>query len=313
MLLLDGGFGGEMDRRLQTRENDDPAWCARYHERYPDLTKTVHEDFVDAGSQIITANTYSVLAHLLQYTDAQVAHSVREAVCLARAVSKSALVAGSLSGHGFQTFGVEETKRGIRVLASALKDANIDCVMVEMVQTEQLGREMVTCAERTGLPMFVGFSVIRSTSGSLVLRGETQVRFTGKLVADILGDVANVVAVGVMHTDVALIPEALQEIKQGWSGSLMAYPDHGTFTHNKWMEGHEANEQSVLEAMIQLVVQEPKMRVVGGCCGLGPCFIRALKRRLACEAGVAFEDARTFLLQSTKHGGVESGCCDTTL
>ena len=50
VILLDGGFGSEMDRRLSLPVNNSPSWCAYYHEHYPSLVMKVHKDFIQAGS-----------------------------------------------------------------------------------------------------------------------------------------------------------------------------------------------------------------------------------------------------------------------
>ena len=57
VIVLDGGTGTELERRGATMHPG--AWCAMATLTDPDTLRGVHEDYIRAGSRIITANTFS--------------------------------------------------------------------------------------------------------------------------------------------------------------------------------------------------------------------------------------------------------------
>lgn len=102
VLLLDAAMGTELQRRgLAT---DLPLWSARALLEHPDAVLQIHRDYVSAGADIITTNTFRTTgrtfrrAGLADRSDSLTAH----AVALAHAASGSAsprrvLVAGSIA------------------------------------------------------------------------------------------------------------------------------------------------------------------------------------------------------------------------
>ena len=54
--LLDGGMGQELRKR--TRAPATPLWSAQVMRDEPDLVAAVHRDYIAAGADVITANTY---------------------------------------------------------------------------------------------------------------------------------------------------------------------------------------------------------------------------------------------------------------
>jgi S-methylmethionine-dependent homocysteine/selenocysteine methylase len=278
VVLLDGGLGSEVDRRLGITRNLD-SWCALFHDTHESLVRQVHEDFAEAGAQVITANTYAMLKYLLGCTDRDVVESVGRAVRLARA-SGASVVAGSLSAHKSHDHPRSEVLASVQLLANSLLAAKVDIIAVEMIQAMDLGTEMVRSAASTGLPLLLGFSV-RRVGGRLVLK-EDHARFDEVCVASVLqavSDAETIRAVGVMHTDSSLLRDALRVISNAWHGPLMAYPENGVFIDNVW-RSDASSEEAIVDGLVQLTSEFTDLRVLGGCCGLGPDFIRRLHARL---------------------------------
>ncbi|HWF49761.1 MAG TPA: homocysteine S-methyltransferase family protein, partial [Solirubrobacteraceae bacterium] len=67
LLLLDGGTGSELQRRGiniakgVTAANDGTlgAWSATAVEEAPEVVRAIHEDYLRAGADIVTANSYN--------------------------------------------------------------------------------------------------------------------------------------------------------------------------------------------------------------------------------------------------------------
>lgn len=62
--LLDGGTGQEIYKR--SRKPAHPLWAAKVMMDDPDIVKDVHQDFINAGSRIITVNSYTCTPTRLQ-------------------------------------------------------------------------------------------------------------------------------------------------------------------------------------------------------------------------------------------------------
>ena len=63
-IILDGATGTELQKRGAPM--DDGAWCAVATASHPELLRAIHEDYVRAGADIVTANTFASARHLLE-------------------------------------------------------------------------------------------------------------------------------------------------------------------------------------------------------------------------------------------------------
>ena len=279
MILLDGGIGSEMDLRSPKKMNDDPTWCGCHHISNPKLLQKVYEDFVVSGSQMISANTYSVLQYLLQNTDGEIQASVTKAVQITEQVRKlhpHIVIAGCLSAHGCHKHSNDEIRKSLVLLASCLAKSSVDCILVEMVQNKEIGRIMIEAADTANLPLMIGFSLVRD--GECLKLKTKDVQFSPDVIRYILSDAKNVKCVGVMHSSIDVISEALSVIETVWNGDTIAYPDCGTFENNIWTtDATESNIEKIAQLLSDCKTKHPTLQVVGGCCGLGPSFIKRLR------------------------------------
>ena len=276
---MDGGIGSEMDLRSPKNANDDPTWCGCHHISNPEILQKLYEDFVISGAQMLSANTYSVLQYLLREKDTGIQASVTKAVGIVEQVRKlhpHIAIAGCLSAHGCHKYSDDEIRKSLILLASCLAKSSVDCILVEMVQNRHIGKIMVDAANTANLPLMIGFSIVRD--GEFLKLKTKDVLFTPDVVRHILSDVRNVKCVGVMHSSVCVIHEALAVIERVWKGDTIAYPDCGTFNDNMWTtDASEQNIQEISEMLLDCKEKHPKLQVIGGCCGLGPSFIKKLK------------------------------------
>lgn len=103
VIVLDGAIGSEIDRI--GGKMDEAAWCGLANLTDPDTVRRVHESYLEAGADVITANTFASCRHVLEavgYGD-QTVSNIRRAVELARealdrvAPDRPVAVAGSMS------------------------------------------------------------------------------------------------------------------------------------------------------------------------------------------------------------------------
>ena len=85
----------------------------------------------------------------------------------------------------------------------------------------------------------------------------------------------DVQAAGIMHSSANITGEALGIIRQVFDGPLMAYPDSGYFKMPHWQFDDVIPPETFLAYAQDWVKQGAQ--IIGGCCGLSPEHIAALK------------------------------------
>ncbi|MGH7320853.1 MAG: homocysteine S-methyltransferase family protein [Candidatus Rokuibacteriota bacterium] len=285
VVILDGATGTELQRRGVPMHG--VAWSAAALMTHPETVRAVHEDYIRAGADVITTNSFSTARHLLE--KAGMGDRVRElntrAVTLAREAREGAargrpvFIAGSMSTMypGADARNRPDTERAqilYREQAELLAAAGVDLIALEMMQDIELATCAATAAVATGLPAWIGFSCKpRDDEATLMLlRGHP---FGTALDAILpLGGSA----VTVMHTLTQDIAPALRMVMARWSGPVGAYAHSGDFVMPNWQWVNMISpEDYAAEAMMWVAMGT---QIIGGCCGIGPEYIRLLKERL---------------------------------
>ncbi len=288
VVILDGGTGSELGRRGVAM--DPQAWCGPASLENAAVLEAIHADYIAAGADIVTANTYASSRLMLGpagYGD-QFAAINRTAVAAAqRARDKcgrdDVLIAGSLSHMCPFVSGTAqpdlarapseaEMTDGFGELALLLRDAGCDLVLLEMMYYPERIRPVFAAATSSGLPVWAGFSARRGEAGRLLsFAPERDIPFT-ELIQPL--DVFPVAVAGVMHTRADLLGDGLDELRRAFPGPLMAYPDSGYFAMPEWRF-----EAIIPPAELQRFAVEwigRGAQILGGCCGLSPAHIAAL-------------------------------------
>lgn len=148
--------------------------------------------------------------------------------------------------------------------------------MLEMMRDVTQTRLCLDAALETGLPVWLGFSAERGSQGGLRLYG-SQASFE-EAIARVLGAGGAPGAVGVMHSELELIPDALRAVRRVWDGPIYAYPHHGVFEIPNWRFDNAPSPDEFAEAAVDWV--ELGASAVGGCCGIRRAHIAELRRAL---------------------------------
>ena len=286
--VLDGATGTELQRRGVRMSSQ--AWSGAAALEDVSILEDVHRDYIEAGADVITANTYSASRPLLELDglgDAfedinraaiNAAHRARR-----ECARPDVLVAGSLSHRGVIVPGTatpdggsgrsaEDVFPALREQAVLLREEGCDLIILEMMYDPALMPAVYAAAEESGLPTWVGFSARHGPDGQILgFNPETSVPF--EAIVSSLRDWA-VEAAGIMHTPSDLVSDALRHVRAVFDGPLIAYPDSGYFTSPNW-EFEDIIDPEDLRRFAETWVSEG-VQVVGGCCGLGPSHIRAL-------------------------------------
>ena len=279
-LLLDGGTGTELRRRGATL--DATAWTGLVSlSNYP-LLRAVHADYIAAGADVITTNTFGTARFVLEAAGHGEDFDAinRRAVAAAReardAAGRAVAVAGSISclPPRFDVHAYPDEARenaAYRELADTLATAGVDLLIVEMLQETHHAPLALAAARTTGLPVWLGVSCRLGAGDALVGFDFPLVPLDTCL--DALLPLAPD-AVAVMHSPVSAVVPALEALRRRFRGPLGAYPEIGDGTG----AGSSAPEELAGAAEHWL---EAGAQIVGGCCGTTPEHIRALRHVVA--------------------------------
>jgi homocysteine S-methyltransferase len=274
-LLLDGGTGSELRRRGMPL--DAAAWSALAPVTHYELLREVHADYIAAGADVITTNTFASTRFVLQgagraadfaVINGRAVQAAREA----RAASgRDVAIAGSISclppRFDVHEYPGEKAERAAYFeLAETLAEGGVDVLLLEMMQETRHAPLAFAAANEVGLPVWLGVSCRIGLGGTLVGFDFPLVPLAATLDALLPFGPA---AVAVMHSPIAAVAPALSEIRARTRVPAGAYPESGDGRTEPQVTPAELAEHA--RAWLS-----SGARVLGGCCGLGPEHIRAL-------------------------------------
>jgi homocysteine S-methyltransferase len=288
IVILDGATGTELQRRGV--DMDPAAWCGVASLANQDILTEIHRDYIAAGAEVITANTYASSRVVLAQSGhgdkvVEINRAAVEAALRARdKAGGGVVVAGSLSHTVFfagdrvpapeKMPSEAEAADSFRELAEILKDAGVDLILLEMMYHPTRVPHAVEAALATGLPVWFGLSARRGEDGSLL----SHYRDDDVPLAEIVRLIPRqgIDAAGCMHTGAEITGAALAEIRQGFAGPLMAYPDSGYFEMPDW-RFHDIIAPERLQVFYGEWLRQGA-QIIGGCCGLTVEHIEAAVR-----------------------------------
>jgi S-methylmethionine-dependent homocysteine/selenocysteine methylase len=284
-IIIDGGMGTELEKSGVPM--DDKVWSARAMLSHPEMVRGVHERYIQAGAEAIITNTFSSARHMLEPggLGREVRNINLKAVELAReardAAAKSPVaLVGSICEWAHDEHPTwnspEVVGRAAAEQAQILADAGVEVLAVEMCERVELSDAVVEAVMSIGLPVWLGVSARRyrdqdhlSAFGYPERDFEELVRAISKFSVDLIN---------VMHTPVSDVPGAIEVVRNYWKGPVGVYPESGEFMMPNW-DFVDVIEPSVL-AENAVTWAEDGIRLIGGCCGLGPAHIRACRDAL---------------------------------
>lgn len=169
MLIFDGAMGTQLHRAgLPLGTGPDLASLTM-----PGAVKAIHRAYLDAGSNILSTNTFVTNAHRLKDTGHGVAEVVDAAVRLAREAIREAEAAG-VSGPHFVALDIgpsgrllaplgdldfDDATRLFGEVAAAGKAAGVDCILIETMTDAYELKAAVLAARETDLPILATVTV----------------------------------------------------------------------------------------------------------------------------------------------------------
>lgn len=281
VLLTDGGMGTELQRRGVPM--NEVAWSGAAVATSPDAVRETHEDYIRAGAKVIITNTFGSTRQMLEpagFGD-QVEAVHREAVKLAKeardnVADPAVAIAGSISTEPPRFdrdafLSPAKELAAYQEAAGLLADAGVDLIALEMINDTSHSVRAMQAALETKLPVWLGVGCKKRDDGKIVSFDHTELEFS--TVLDTLIPMEPTV-INIMHSDIGAIPEAIELVRQRWSGPIGVYPESGYFTQPNWnFVDVIAPADLVTEALGWVAAG---VRLLGGCCGTNPEHIKAL-------------------------------------
>lgn len=284
-VIIDGGMGTELEKSGVPM--DGKVWSGRAVLSHPDAVRQIHEEFITAGAEVIIANTFAAARHMLEpgglgdhvkdinVNAVKLALQARDNVATAPVAVVGSICewAPTDDPHWHSP---EAVGQSAREQADLLADSGVDLIALEMCEESAFSAVAIEAALATGLPVWIGMSAMtHKNCDTLSVFDYQDLSFE-----DLVRSLADYPAMlmNVMHTPVPDVGESLDIVRRYWKGPIGVYPESGYFTMPNW-NFVDVIEPEELATMAQSWIKDG-VRLLGGCCGLGPAHITALRQAI---------------------------------
>jgi len=300
VIILDGAVGTGLQNTGVPMHGI--AWAAAALQTHPYTVRQLHETYVKASVDVLTTNTYSSARHNLEplgLGDLTAELNIR-AVMLARdardklARDRPVYIGGAGSNYGLVTgaeprrrvYGTaqrrtaitaEQTQANLREQAETLAAAGVDFMLAESTGGMEHRKWVVQACLATGLPTWIGIKCrvegddptprVGYSSDVALDRGLDELVSLG-------GKVINV-----FHSNVRSTDAALPIVREKWAGPIGVYPEAGREDYvdpnPDPLDKSDLTPAEFLDLARKWV--QDGVQIIGGCCGIGPEYIRPLR------------------------------------
>lgn len=303
VILLDGAIGTQLQTMGVPMSNR--AWAGIALKDYPFTVRRMHENYIKAGVDVITVNTYASARHNLEplgLADMTVELNLR-AVMLAEDARDRAggerpiTIAGSVSNFGLLTgsepgwkdlayfqgrteHSENQARANLREQAKILAEAGVDFLLAEATGSNLQRKWVVEACLATGLPVWSGFKV-RFDEGDSTAR----IGYRSDLaLVDGFDEIASLggSVVTIFHSSVASTDAALAVTKERWSGPVAIYPEAERRDYIETYRDHAVPTRLTPEEFLAKAKAwvAQGVQIVGGCCGVELEYIQPLRESL---------------------------------
>lgn len=287
LTILDGGMGQELINRNASGQG--VLWSAKALFDKPEAVQAVHEDYIRAGADVITTNSYACIRNNFEPEGLadRLGEMNRLAADLAQRArdncGKPVLIAGSMgpqrgSYRPDLVGSFEETEALYREQAGYLAP-HVDLFICETLSCIVEARAAVVAATSTGKPVWLSWSI--QDTGAAKLR-------SGEAIQDAWEDIAGSGISAVLLN--CSPPEAISKVLPGLISicdlPVGAYANAFTPIPQMWdFHGEKSIPPSRIDVTPQAYSDHAAgwlaagARIIGGCCEVGPAHIEKLESR----------------------------------
>ena len=263
-------FDGAMGTMLQAQGLPAGAFPETYNLTHPDVVLAVHKAYVEAGADVVTANTFGANPFKMKGTD--VAEIIKAGVKIAK-TSGAKKVALDVSSHGALlepngSLSFDEAYENYAYIMKTGAAAGADLILIEtMSDLLETKCALLAAKENTDLPVYVTMTYMEDGRTFL---GTDPVTATVTLSA--LG--ADAVGVNCSLGARDLLP-VVKKIAEYATCPVIVQPTAGLPRIEKGQTVYDDTPEAFAAAMGEMA--DLGVTIFGGCCGTTPDFIRALK------------------------------------
>jgi S-methylmethionine-dependent homocysteine/selenocysteine methylase len=285
VVLLDGGLGQEIYKRAARTAH--PLWSAHIMMDQPELVKAVHQDFIRAGAQIITLNSYTCTPtrlsrdadlswfETLQQQAVQIATAARDE--LGEPVQIAGCLPPLIGSYAVEERSKEHLKAEYRQIVGQ-QNPGVDVFLIETISNIKESVAATEAAVETGKPVLLSFTL--SDADPMQLR-------SGEPLETALEAVSGYALSGLLLN--CSLPETISKslpvlgtyglpfggYANGFT-SVEALKPGGTVD----VLAARADLNPAIFAKITSDWVAEGATLVGGCCEVGPSYIAALYNKL---------------------------------
>ena len=266
-------FDGAMGTVLQSRGLKAGAFPETYNLTHPDVVLDIHKAYVEAGADVVTANTFGANPFKMKGLDVEAI--ITRGVQIAQA-SGAKKVALDVSSHGALlepngTLSFDEAYQNYKFIMETGEKAGADLVLIEtMSDLLETKCALLAAKENTSLPVYVTMTYMEDGRTFL---GTDPVTATVTLCS--LG--ADAVGVNCSLGARDMLP-VIREIAKYATCPVIVQPNAGLPKIKEGMTVYEDTPDLFSAAMKDIA--DLGVEILGGCCGTTPDHIRALKAAL---------------------------------
>lgn len=297
ILFLDGGMG----TLLQAQGLPAGQLPERWNLTHPEIITRIHQDYYDAGSHVVSANTFG--ANRLKFSSEELDAIVRAAMAAVRqAAAKSigtqpkwaALDIGPL-GRLLKPYGDLDFEDAVSIFAETVclgVKYGADLIFIEtMNDSYETKAALLAAKENSRLPVFV--SNAYGEDGKLMTGASPEA-----MVAMLEGMGADAIGVNCSLGPKALAP-IVERYLQYASVPVLLKPNAGLPRTENGATVYDVSDQEFAQDVSRLISRG--VRIAGGCCGTTPAHIRALTQAAAAIVPVPVTEKDMTIVSSYTH------------
>ncbi len=283
MIVMDGSMGNE----LLTRRSDlvTGLWSAQYLIDAPELVKEIHLDYINAGADLIITNTYSTIPSYLSKQKAE--DKMPELINLAGKLAREAVkdskkkvtVAGSLPPleESYRPDLVIDKEEAVPIYETLIKELTpyVDIFICETMSSIKEMQHVIEALQNLDneKPVWISWSLKEDKKNQLR---------SGESIKEAFIASASIKPEAYLFncTDPFAITEGLKQLKEltqkpiGGYPNVFNVPDGWTLDNDVQVSVRDLSVEKFLEFAEEW--RNLGATIIGGCCGIGPKFIKAV-------------------------------------
>ncbi len=287
--ILDGGMSRELQRL--GAELKQPEWSALALINAPDIVRQVHAEFIEAGADVVTTNSYALVPFHIgeerfrEQGASLIALSGRLAREAADASGRKITVAGSLppifGSYEPENFDASRVQDYLRVLVDNLEPF-VDVWLGETLSLIAEGEAVREAVAKTGKPFWISFTLddeaAQLNGAEPKLRSGETVRAAAEWIA---GSGAAALLFNCSKPEVmkAAVETAANTFKEkGVSLEIGVYAnafegEQGDSAANEGLHGTRTDLTDDVYSRVACTWADAGATMIGGCCGIGAAHI----------------------------------------